>query len=688
MSVTERASTILAQSPAGTIVNFVPYNRARSDFRVRRDVVLAEEGVKPKKDFSETATRWFGLLGVVAAAAALVLVPVSIDREAVISNPGVAYYRPELRVLLATSVALLVAAAGMLVFDKRPLRFPVLIPVLALLGVSALSTLFSDNPMHSLYGDRGEGLLSVAAGVLLFYALAQGLTSRTRLRLFLAAATAAAALVSVFGIAENYGFELISGWSNPPFADLGRSSATIGNSLTLVGYLTLMMGTATALWMGATTRLGRLVWLVALALIGACWIYAEARGAFLGVGLALPLVLLAVRRRMETLRPLVIPVVVLAASMVVAVAVSGALGYSTLSVRVSAVLLAYLALVGVFAWLLERGRTGLALLLPLVVMACAVAILAAAPGSLTLSKLGVNREATGGDGDVSMQTRLYTWRDTIPMILDRPLLGHGPDNYREPFLPYISQDLETLIEDGKGEARGLDRSHNHALQLAATTGLLGLAAYLWVLGSFFRNAYKRGWWLLTALSGAVLAYVIQLQTAFPSVATDVAFWGVLGASVALMRFRDGESTESLEGDDPPSYGSSRGGRVELLAGLVVVGTLVSLAVPTFLQQREKTIGLERAELTLNVFQATNAYRSTGRSDGTYPKDGTYTRTTPILNARGRPAFRPSGNVVITTETTPEGEFIITARSTTLAGTFSSSYDSARSGSSAPPSRND
>ena len=602
---------------------------------------MAEEGVKLKKGFAETAARWFSLLGVFAAAAALVLVPVSVDPEAVLFNPGVAYYPAELGTLLSVSAVLLVAVAGMLVFDRRPLRFPVLVPVLALLGVSALSTLFSDRPAHSLYGDRGEGLLSVVAGVLLFYALAQGLTSRARLRLFLAAATTAAALVSVYGIAENYGFEPMSGWGNPPFTDLGRSSATVGNPVTLAGYLTLMIGAAAALWMGAGTRLRRLVWLVALAVIGACWIYTETRGALLGAGLALPLVVLAVRHRMGTARPLVIPVAVLVASMAVAVAVSGSLGFSTLSVRVSAVLLAYLALVGAFAWLLERGRTGLALLLPLVVVACAVAILAAAPGSLTPSKLGVNREATGGDGDVSMQTRLYTWRDTVPMILDRPLLGHGPDNYREPFLPYIGQNLETLIEDGRGEARVVDRAHNHALQLAATTGLLGLAAYLWVLVSFFRNAYKRNGWILTALSGAVLAYVIQLQTAFPSVVTDVAFWGVLGSSVAVMRLLNREREELPEEDGAhASSGSYRGGRVELLAGLVVVTALIALTVPTFLQQREKTMEFERARLNLNLLQAADAYRRIGRTSEAYPEAGTCTYVNPILNAKGQPTFRP------------------------------------------------
>lgn len=649
---------------------------------------MTEEGIKPKRRFVETAATWSGLLGVVTAAAALVLVPVVVEPDTIIRNPGVAYYRIELRVLLFASAALLLSVAGMLVFDKRSLRFPVLVPVLAVLVVSALSTLFSERPAHSLYGDRGEGLLSVIAGVLLFYALAQGLTSHARLRLFLVAAVTAAALVSVYGIAESYGFEPVSGWNNAAFTDLGRSSATVGNSLTLAGYLTLMMGAATALWVGSATRLGRLVWVVALALIGACWIYAEARGALLGAGLALPLVLLFVYRRMGTLRPLTIPVAVLVAAMIVAVAVSGTLGFSTLSVRTSAVLLAYLALVGIFVWLLERGRIGLAFLFPLVVAVCAVALFAAS-GNLNFSGLGVNRATPGGDGNISLQTRLYIWRDTVPMILDRPLLGHGPDNYREPLRPYISEDLGALIEDGRGNARGLDRAHNHSLQLAATTGLLGLAAYLWVLVSLFLNAYRRGGWILTALCGAVLAYEIQLQTAFPSVATDVAFWGLLGASVAMMRLRDRDSAEATTEDNSAHLSSrtSRGGRIELLAGVVVAGILIAVAVPTFVQQREKAGEAARVRLDLSVLQVVDVYGRIGRFSGTYPEAGVYTRENPILNARERPVFRPPENTVITTEITPENEFTIRGRSTTLAGTFDSTYDSARAESFVPASRN-
>lgn len=145
----------------------------------------------------------------------------------------------------------------------------------------------------------------------------------------------------------------------------------------------------------------------------------------------------------------------------------------------------------------------------------------------------------------------------------------------------------------------------------------------------------------------------------------------------------------MEDNDDHVYSrTSRGGRIELLVGVVVAGILITLAVPIFLQQREKAGEVARTRLSLNILQAADTYRRIGRVSGTYPEAGVYTRENPILNVRGRPAFRPSETITITTEITPENEFVIKGRSTTLAGTFSSRYDSTRAGSSAPTSRND
>lgn len=94
----------------------------------------------------------------------------------------------------------------------------------------------------------------MAAGVLLFYAAARTLNSPLRVRIFLAAGVAAAVLVSAFGILQQYGLDLISGWGLPLNRTGPRPISTVGNAITLAAYLTLMTGAAAALCFETNSR--------------------------------------------------------------------------------------------------------------------------------------------------------------------------------------------------------------------------------------------------------------------------------------------------------------------------------------------------------------------------------------------------------------------------------------------------
>lgn len=60
---------------------------------------------------------------------------------------------------------------------------------------------------------------------------------------------------------------------------------------------------------------------------------------------------------------------------------------------------------------------------------------------------------------------------------------------------------------------------------------------------------------LLALSGGVLAYILQLQTAFTTIATGVTFWAILGVSVAVMRIQERDGSEQgSEAEDTQSAG--------------------------------------------------------------------------------------------------------------------------------------
>jgi O-antigen ligase len=220
------------------------------------------------------------------------------------------------------------------------------------------------------------------------------------------------------------------------------------------------------------------------------------------VGVALPVVFFLAHRRLGSVRPLLLPVVVI----------------------VAAVILAQLVTPNSMSVFTRFGDANLAPTLE---------------DTPTMEAGPVGR-------DVSVTSRLMMWRDTIPMIMERPLLGYGPDNFAEPFKRYEGEDLRAFFPDGAV----IDKAHNEFLQVAATTGLLGLAAYLWIFVSYFRNAYRSGGWPLFALSGGVLAYILQLQTAFTTIAIGVTFWAILGVSVAVMRIQEAESKTAVVRSGP------------------------------------------------------------------------------------------------------------------------------------------
>ena len=101
--------------------------------------------------------------------------------------------------------------------------------------------------------------------------------------------------------------------------------------------------------------------------------------------------------------------------------------------------------------------------------------------------------------------------------------------------------------------------------------------------------------------------------------------------------------------------------------------LATFAVPTFLDQREKFARLERAVVTRDVSLTVTVYEQAKAQSGTYPEAGVYTTTDTIEG--GGTSFYPTRNVTITTTTPAGGGFTVEGESTTLSGTFGTSYDS-------------
>jgi O-antigen ligase len=126
--------------------------------------------------------------------------------------------------------------------------------------------------------------------------------------------------------------------------------------------------------------------------------------------------------------------------------------------------------------------------------------------------------------------RLLQWDRTLHLIAARPVLGWGPEAYAFVFPRFIDPGFERIV----GRDVIPDRAHNVFLDLASNTGVLGVVAFLVILGLVARGvirARERDA-VTVALAGGCTAYLVQLQFSFPVADLDTVFWLFAGLMIA------------------------------------------------------------------------------------------------------------------------------------------------------------
>ena len=106
----------------------------------------------------------------VLAAAVFALIPLFVNPYEAAEWPYQHFLPPKFLLLLSLSGLVIAAMLAAALLGAKFIRVPMLLPAAAFLVVSALSTAFSEDVYLGLVGSTGyyDGLLSVAAGVLLF----------------------------------------------------------------------------------------------------------------------------------------------------------------------------------------------------------------------------------------------------------------------------------------------------------------------------------------------------------------------------------------------------------------------------------------------------------------------------------------------------------------------------------------
>ncbi len=158
----------------------------------------------------------------------------------------------------------------------------------------------------------------------------------------------------------------------------------------------------------------------------------------------------------------------------------------------------------------------------------------------------------------TFQTRLISWRGAWEDFKNHPLMGVGHGNYAIIFDKYFDPKF---YDYSRGETY-FDRAHNNLIDIASTTGLIGIITYLSIfgfVGFYLIKAFRRG-----RIGGAefalwsslYVAYFVQNLVVFDSFVTYLCLMCILGYTHWI--------TNSNENDGNSQALLSIGGEKELV----------------------------------------------------------------------------------------------------------------------------
>ncbi len=151
--------------------------------------------------------------------------------------------------------------------------------------------------------------------------------------------------------------------------------------------------------------------------------------------------------------------------------------------------------------------------------------------------------------DVGGMDRKFIWQAGWKMFVSRPWIGLGLGTFMFNFKKFISADYKYSAS----------YAHNCYLQMASEIGIIGLLAFLFILGSFFYRGIKDlntkesnfYWYILLAAQAAILGYSMQMavDTTIYTLDLGMLFWLVLGIGGAAMKNMAAKTEGGFQSED-------------------------------------------------------------------------------------------------------------------------------------------
>jgi len=385
------------------------------------------------------------------------------------------YVMPKLVVARALLIGLLILFIARAAISGKIVvkRTPLDLPLLALLASAVLSTVLAENQNVAVFGtySRYDGLLTLITYAGLFWLSVQTLKGPDDARALLRVLLAAAYVVAVTAILQAVSDSLRQG-------QVAAAFGTMGNSNVLGAFLAMAFALGLGELAAAQSGSARILAVNVLIVVGLALLMSFSRSGWLGAALGAAIVAAGSRRSTT---------------------------WMSMATALGGILAALLAVAFV------AGRS--------------------LGGAFELERQLIYRGLTVFNFSEWGSSRLHIWVDSVHLIASRPVTGYGPDNFGLVFPRFESGDWGL---SGTGLHQQVDKAHAETLQVAATQGLIGLAAYIWIL-----IAFGRAFWAGRKQPGAVgvfaafVAYQVTIQLNFTALAAALPFWILVAAAMLV-----------------------------------------------------------------------------------------------------------------------------------------------------------
>lgn len=428
--------------------------------------------------------------------------------------------------ILYLLTAILLAFWIILAACKRDFTFvrtAIDIPILAYLGVFIISTIFSINPLMSLFGTykRFEGLTATVCYLFLFYATVNFITTRKRIHLLIGAILASAVVASCYGIAQHLGYDMFK-WSS---FEARRVFSTFGNPVFFSAYLVMSLPLACILflmiprlteWSDLKSQYIAWIFFVISAIIYTAFWLTNTRACFVALLGSLTPLFFFIYKKWHRERYRI------------------------------AILIVLFVLIGTFFNV--RHETSV------IKHFTADVQTTESPADNLISDESPTHKRPWIAGKFSVTgssfSRIFQYLAAVQIIKDHPALGVGPDTIGILYQKHLAKVFTVRESDHGFPFPRQDRIHNDILDTTVTRGIFGLGTYIWLLSAFgvcVGRKYKRlsdqdKLLVLGPLTG-ILCYLIQNEFSFGNTPIVTLFWVMLGLCISIVKLNEGESAD-------------------------------------------------------------------------------------------------------------------------------------------------